>query len=129
MRLNPRLHEAFSSLGYAYRKTGDFDQALQAYERALVLAPGYAAAIEYQAEAHLGLNRTTEAQQAYDWLFLNDPEKAQALLDAADEWMEQRRQDAAGVSAEAIEAMAHWIAAKKTTATDLGGTTDKPSAW
>jgi cytochrome c-type biogenesis protein CcmH/NrfG len=62
VRLNPRLHEAFSSLGYAYRKTGDFDQALQAYERALVLAPGYAAAIEYQAEAHLGLNRTTETQ-------------------------------------------------------------------
>ena len=29
---NPRLHQAFSSLGYSYRKMGQYDKALQAYD-------------------------------------------------------------------------------------------------
>ena len=46
-------YQAFSSLGYVKRKTGDMDGAMAAYNRALTLNPNYAEAIEYRAEAYL----------------------------------------------------------------------------
>jgi tetratricopeptide (TPR) repeat protein len=53
----PDLVPALGQLGYAYRKTGAFEDALKAYAQALALAPGYPPVIEYRAEAHLGLGR------------------------------------------------------------------------
>jgi tetratricopeptide (TPR) repeat protein len=53
---------------------GDCTRSLTAYDRALSLAPEYAKAIEYRAAAYRGLNRVADAQRAYEWLFLHDPD-------------------------------------------------------
>lgn len=129
VKVNPRLHEAFSSLGYAYRKIGDYTRSLTAYDQALSLAPEYAEAIEYRAEAYLGLNRVADAQQAYEWLFLHDPEKAGTLLVAATEWIQERRENSMDITVEVIEAMEAWVLAKETTASELTDEHEKASEW
>jgi tetratricopeptide (TPR) repeat protein len=116
---NPRFHEAFSSLGYACRKTGDYQGALKAYDTALNLKPDYAEAIEYRGEAYLGLNRIEEAQQAYEWLFLHDPKKAEALLLAFKSWVAA---PPAGAGPEKVAGVQAWVGQKETAAQDVSGT-------
>lgn len=126
---NPRFHEAFTSLGYAYRRTGDYPKALAAYDRALALAPDHAEAVEYRGEAWLELNRLDDAKGAYEWLFRRDPAKAAALLAAAAAWVESRRASPAGVEAAAVEAMAGWVAQKEGIAKELSGAKEPAQDW
>ena len=105
----PTFHQAYSSLGYALRKTGQHELALEAYDKALQLAPFYGEAVEYRAEAYLGLNRVGEAKEAYMQLFSSNRELAEELMEAMQSWLEQRRADPAGVSAETIESFASWV--------------------
>ena len=106
---NPELHQAHGSLGYALRKTGRFDESLAAYNRALELQPGYTEAIEYRAEAYLGLNRLDEAKEAYMQLFREDRERADELMTAMEEWVEARQADAGSVEPTVVEAFAGWV--------------------
>ncbi|MEM7354232.1 MAG: tetratricopeptide repeat protein [Acidobacteriota bacterium] len=105
----PSFHQAFSSLGYALRKTGQHEKALEAYDTALKLAPFYGEAVEYRAEAYLGLNRIEEAKDAYMQLFSSNRELANQLMEAMQAWLEARQADPAGVSAETIEGFATWV--------------------
>ncbi len=110
---NPRLHQAFSELGYAYRKTGQFEEALSAYDRALHLQPNYGPALEYRGEAYLGLNRIDDAKGAYMALFNGDRALAAQLLAAMEAWVERRHQDPAGVAADALVAFETWVHERK----------------
>lgn len=116
--LNPSFHEAFSSLGYAYRKVGQYAPALKAYDQALVLAPDYVEAIEYRAEAYLGLGRINEAQAAYETLFLRDAKRAAQLLIACGQWVAAPPE---GTAAEVVAEFAVWVAAKEATAKEMTG--------
>ncbi len=125
LRYNPDLFQAYGELGYALRKTGDHAAALEAYDKALSIQPGYAEAIEYRAEAYLGLNRIDEARQAYMALHNGgDATRAKMLADAMTKWLEQRRADPAGVPAEAIDEFATWLTQRteisRTTASGAG---------
>ena len=93
---DPEMHQAFSSLGYALRKTGQYEDSLAAYNQALELEPAYSEAIEYRAEAFLGLNRLDEAKKAYMQLFRDDRERADELMGAMQRWVDERRSDPAG---------------------------------
>ena len=84
---NSRHFEAFGSLGYALRKTGQYQEALKSYDRALKMSPDYARAIEYRAEAYLGVNRVDEALVDYRRLVELDVELARTFLAAAAEWL------------------------------------------
>lgn len=84
---DPNFHEAFSSLGYVLRKTGDLEGALKAYDRALALNPTYAEAIEYRAEAYFELGRIEEAQKGYAILAGLHKPYAARLLDFATQWV------------------------------------------
>ncbi len=106
---NPRMHQAYSSLGYALRKMGDYQQSLEAYNKALELEPGYTEAIEYRAEAFLGLNRTEEAKQAYLQLFRDDRERADELMAAMKRWVEERTSDPQGLDTSVVEEFAAWL--------------------
>ncbi len=106
---DPSMHQAFSSLGYALRKTGQFEESLAAYNQALELEPGYAEAIEYRAEAFLGLNRLDEAKEAYMQLFRDDRERADELMSAMQSWVEQRRADPQGLESRAVEEFSVWV--------------------
>ena len=105
----PQFHQAYSSLGYALRKTGQHEEALAAYDKALEIAPFYAEAIEYRAEAYLGLGRLEDAKEAYMLLFSGNREHADELMEAMKTWVEERRADPAGMSAEDIDAFATWV--------------------
>ena len=76
---NPRLFQAYSSLGYALRRTGQYEESLRAYDNSLELNPNYSEAIEYRGEAYLALNRPLEARHAYLTLKALSPEYAGGL--------------------------------------------------
>jgi len=85
--LNPTMFEAYSELGYSLRKLGDYEASLAAYDMALELEPGYAQAIEYRAEAYLGLGRVDDAKTAYMTLFEGQSDQAGALLEAMQKYV------------------------------------------
>ncbi|MGH9422965.1 MAG: tetratricopeptide repeat protein, partial [Thermoanaerobaculia bacterium] len=62
---DPTLYEAYSELGFTYRKMGKFKESLEAYDTSLRIQPNYTPALEYRAEAYLGLNRIDEARKTY----------------------------------------------------------------
>ena len=96
-QLQPSNYQAWNYVGYTNRKLGKYDAALAAYDRALKLKPDYAEAIEYRGHAYLGLNRLSEAKEAYLALFAGNRQLAATLLTAMQEWVGQHRGDAAGV--------------------------------
>lgn len=118
---DPNMHQAFSSLGYALRKTGDYEASLAAYNQALALEPGYAEAIEYRAEAFLGLNRLEEVKGAYMELFRDDRERADELMVAMQKWVDQRRADPQGLGTEAIEEFSLWVEERSQVAGNTAG--------
>lgn len=76
------FYQAHGSLGYARRRLGHYEEAMQAYDTALRLNPNYPEATEYRAEALLGLGRVVEAQEAYERLAIVSPDHAAELLAA-----------------------------------------------
>ena len=106
---DPTMHQAFSSLGYALRKSGQYEESLAAYNQALELEPGYTEAIEYRAEAYLGLNRLAEAKEAYMQLFREDRERADELMVAMRRWVEARQLDPGEVDPTTIDEFSVWV--------------------
>lgn len=63
---DPKHDDAYSLLGFAHRKLGDYDRSLDFYNKALQLNPWHRGALEYLGEAYLELDQ---------------PDRAEALLD------------------------------------------------
>lgn len=104
------LVQAHTELGYALRKSGNYEEALSEYETSLRLVPNYAEAIEYRAEAYLALNRVDEAKNAYLQLYNGrDHTRAQLLADAMKKWLTTRTTDPAGVALGAIDDLTTWL--------------------
>ncbi len=118
---DPKLFQAWSGIGYAKRKLGDYDASLAAYNHALELEPKYSPAIEYRAEAFLGLDRLDDAKAAYTALFTGDRKRADELHAAMKAWLEMRRKDPAGVAPETIEEFSKWIEQRE----QIAGTTSE----
>ena len=127
---NPAFFQAWGGLGYAYRKTGDHTAALAAYDKSLALQPNYTPAIEYRAEAYLGLGRLGEVKAAYLTLFNADRPRADELAAAIETWLAARKADAAGVPPEALEEFASWAAQRKQLASQTSSTSQpSPAKW
>jgi len=94
-------------LGYTRRKLGDYDSALQAYDKSLSLKPSFPEAIEYRGEAYLRMKRLDEAKQAYLDLFAGDRKLADKLLGSMKSWLDTQR--AAGGDAAGLEDFAKWV--------------------
>ena len=109
VRYAPENYRAHNSLGYAYRKLGRYELALESYDQALKLAPSFTQAIEYRAEAHLGLNRLDEVKRAYIELFVADRGASNVLMKAMKVWVEQRRTSPKGTDAAALDAFDEWV--------------------
>jgi tetratricopeptide (TPR) repeat protein len=106
---DPQLFQAYSELGFTYRKMGKFKESLAAYDTALSLSPDYTPALEYRAEAYLALNRIDDARKAYNDLFSGDRPRADALLIAMKSFVAARKADAAGLDAAQLDAFAKWV--------------------
>jgi tetratricopeptide (TPR) repeat protein len=103
-----RMPEAWNYIGYTSRKLGNYDIALQAYGQALTLRPGYPDALEYRGEAFLGLNKVSDAQQAYLDLFAGNRALADKLLAAMKSWLETQRASSTA-DATAVSELDKWI--------------------
>ena len=106
---NPQMYQAYSSMGYALRKTGDYTSSLAAYNRALELEPSYSEAIEYRGEAFLGLNHIEDAKEAYLELFRSDRARADELMAAMKTWVEQRTGQPSVVDPDKLQQFSAWV--------------------
>jgi tetratricopeptide (TPR) repeat protein len=113
---SPDNYRAHNGAGYSLRKLGRFERALASYERALALAPTSSEAIEYRAEAYLGLNRLGDAKQAYMHLFVHDRTASNVLMKAMKAWVETRRARPAGVDRDTVDAFDAWVRERDTLA-------------
>jgi tetratricopeptide (TPR) repeat protein len=110
---DPQLFQAWSELGFTYRKMGKFKESLEAYDRSLSIQPDYTPALEYRAEAYLGLNRIDDARKTYTDLFSMDRPKADALLIAMKSFVAARKADAAGLDAAQLDTFDKWVAQRE----------------
>jgi tetratricopeptide (TPR) repeat protein len=105
----PDMVEAWNYVGFANRHLGAYAESLDAYNRALTLNPKYFLAVEYRAEAFLGLNRIDDAKSAYMDLYRDARPLSDELLAAMQKWVSDRRQDAKGLTATDIDAFEKWV--------------------
>ncbi|MFI5119838.1 MAG: tetratricopeptide repeat protein [Thermoanaerobaculia bacterium] len=110
---DPRMFQAWGSLGYAYRVTGNYTASLEAYAKALEIQPAYTPAIEYRAEAYLGLGRLDEVKSAYMTLFNTDRKRADELTSAIDRWLERKKTDPAGIDPVKLDEFGKWASERK----------------
>jgi tetratricopeptide (TPR) repeat protein len=106
---SPQMYQAYNGMGFAYRKTGDYAKALEMYDRALTLKPGFPDAIEYRGEAYLGLNRIDDAKQAYLEILAADRKQADTLMAAMQQWIEQKKATPAGVDPATVSGLETWV--------------------
>ena len=127
---NPALFQAWGSLGYAYRKVGNYPASLEAYGKALEIEPNYTPAIEYRAEAYLALNRLDEVKTVYITLFNMDRPRADELGVAIEKWLEKRKADPAGVDPAALAEFSKWQEERKKLASQTSSlSTRRKEAW
>ncbi len=107
--LDHRLYQALNELGYAYRKTGDYTNALAAYNTALKIRPDFLQAIEYRAEAMMALGYFEETKKAYIHLFRRDTDLAEQLMHAMEVWVEQHGENQNGTLDEKQKPFADWV--------------------
>jgi tetratricopeptide (TPR) repeat protein len=81
------MKEAWNLIGYTSRRLGDYEGSLQAYDKALALAPDYPEAIEYRAELFVLTGRLEEAKAAYAVLLKSSPSYAGELKKAMQAWV------------------------------------------
>ena len=123
----PQLAEAWNYVGYTSRHLGSYDAALDAYQRALTLKPGYPDALEYRGEAYLGLSRISDAQQAYLDLFADNRALAGKLLTAMKSWVETQRASSTA-DATKVSELDKWIQERSTIAAQTASLTREGAA-
>ena len=63
VKIDAKYAEAWSNLGYTYRKQGQFDRAVRAYKKAIKLKPDLAEAHEYLGEAYAEMKQFDLAEK------------------------------------------------------------------
>jgi len=131
---NVTLFQAWNYVGFCQRHLGHYQEALDAYGKALELNPKYGEAYEYRAEAYLGLNRLAEAKESYMQLFAVARPLADELMVSMHHWVEEHQKDAKGVNADDLAAFAKWVddrakVAQQTASLWLGPANKKQVDW
>lgn len=125
---DPTLFQALNGLGFAYRKLGDPAKALENYDKALQMAPGFPDAVEYRGEAYLTMGRIDDAKSAYMSLFATDRKQADVLLRAMGAW---QAKPTTNVDPAALTAFGSWIKERQklaSTTSDMA-LNDNRSIW
>lgn len=110
--LDNTAYQAMNELGYAYRKTGDYQSSVKAYDAALIVRPDFSPAIEYRGEAYLALGMFDKVKESYMNLFRDDQDHAAMLMKAMDAWVQQHPDQAAPD----VKAFSEWVTERKTVA-------------
>jgi len=127
---NAAMFQAWGALGYAYRKVGNYNASLTAYGKAIEIQPNFTPAIEYRAEAYLGLNQLDQVKAVYMQLFTMDRPRADELSAAIDKWLEKRKTDPAGMDPAQLQEFSAWAAQRKQLASQVSSlTAPKNERW
>jgi tetratricopeptide (TPR) repeat protein len=131
MQLDGELADSWNYVGYCRRKLGEHDGALIAYDRALALRPDFAEALEYRAQAYLGVGRIEEARNDYLAVFAKDRAMSAQLLEKMRAWVDAQRAAPGPLSATDLDAFAAWIDERAQIAAQTAslGRDAAPSAW
>jgi tetratricopeptide (TPR) repeat protein len=105
---DPNMKEGWNMLGYTSRKLGDYEESLNAYDKALALAPDYPEAIEYRAELFLLTGRLADVKEAYASLLKSSPSYAGVLKTSMQDWIKAKK-TAPGVSDTQRAEFAAWV--------------------
>jgi len=105
-------YQAMNEMGYAYRKIGDYEMSVKAYNTALAVKPDFTPAIEYRAEAYLALSLYQQVKDAYLALFAKDQDQAATLMQAMEAWLATHQEDASPDA----RAFSAWILERKAVA-------------
>jgi tetratricopeptide (TPR) repeat protein len=106
---DPNMKEAWNMLGFTSRMLGNYDESLQAYEKALALAPEYPEAIEYRAELFLLTGKVAQVKDAYASLLKSSPSYAEVLKTSMKDWVKAKKTAAGLTDADRAEFTA-WVA-------------------
>jgi tetratricopeptide (TPR) repeat protein len=104
----PDMKEGWNMLGYTSRKLGNYEESLQAYDKALALVPDYPEAIEYRAELFLLTGRLADVKEAYASLLKSSPSYAGVLKTSMQDWVKAKK-TAPGVSDADRTEFAAWV--------------------
>ncbi|HEY3057062.1 MAG TPA: tetratricopeptide repeat protein [Thermoanaerobaculia bacterium] len=126
---DPNLYQAYSELGFTLRKLGKYNESLDAYNKALEIEPGFSPAIEYRAEAFLGLNQLDEVKKAYTALFGGDRPRADILMVSMKSWITERRANANGLEAQKLDEFAKWVEQRETIAGQTSSLTQATASF
>jgi tetratricopeptide (TPR) repeat protein len=119
-------YQAMNEMGYAYRKTGDYEMAVKSYNTALAVRPNFTPAIEYRAEAFLAMSQYEQVKDSYLALVRTDQDQAAALMHALEAWLQTHQQDASPD----VKAFGDWIAERKAVAANtVSLSTNNVRAW
>jgi len=77
---NADMFEAWNNVGYVHLQLGAYAESVDDYNHTLALKPDLLEAIEYRAEAYLGVDRLEDAKSAYMDLFNHDRPLADQLM-------------------------------------------------
>lgn len=122
------LFQAYSELGFTLRKLGKYTESLDAYNKALEIQPGFSPAVEYRAEAYLGLNQLDEVKKAYTELFAGDRPRADILMVSMTSWIIDRRTNANGLDTQKLDEFSKWVDQRQTIAGQTSSlTTSSPN--
>ncbi|MGZ5475915.1 MAG: tetratricopeptide repeat protein [Thermoanaerobaculia bacterium] len=125
---DPNLFQAYSELGFTLRKLGKYNESLDAYNKALEIQPGFSPAVEYRAEAYLGLNQLDEVKKAYTELFAGDRPRADILMVSMKSWINDRRTNANGLDTQNLDEFSKWVDQRQTIAGQTSSlTTSSPN--
>jgi len=124
------FYEAYSDMGFALRKLGDYDKSLAAYDKALELRPDYTPAIEYRGEAYLKLGRLDDAKGAYMRLFVLDRPLAAQLMETMQGWLTELGEGQVdGVSADQLSQFKAWVSERSQLAGQTGQDVSDARSW
>jgi tetratricopeptide (TPR) repeat protein len=109
-RADRQAYFAWNGIGFCQRSLGDNQAALEAYDRALKIEPGFPQAIEYRGEAYLNMGKLDEAKAAYLDLFARERELADLLLRKMQAWIAAAKENEQTPGAQArLDEFAKWV--------------------
>ena len=90
VKIDPSYAEAYSNLGYTYRKQEKFDKAVRAYKKAIKLDPKLAEAHEYLGEAYAEMGKFDLAEKELAILRKLGSDEADKLSEFIDKIKQQK---------------------------------------
>lgn len=109
LQQNPKLLEGYEDLGFAYRRAGKYQEAMQIHAMGLGKDPANLENYRGWAESILALNMLGDATAAYARMVETDSPGAPILMDEIKEWLAAKQADPGDLDPAHVERLAQWV--------------------